>query len=132
LGFYRLYGIFFGNLILSVILLSKIYYYYSKNDLRAVRRDNWKLMLPIKHDLSNEIFSRGMNRIPGETGFKDISLSLYDLANDPNEFYDVKNQYPEILTELLKVAEAARNDLGDNVIGIKPSVNVRPVGKVNL
>jgi arylsulfatase len=108
------------------------YYYYSKNDLRAVRRDNWKLMLPIKHDLSNEIFSRGMNRVPGETGFRDISLSLYDLANDPNEFYDVKNQYPEILTELLKVAEAARNDLGDNLLGIKPSVHVRPAGKVNL
>jgi len=107
------------------------YYYYSKNDLRAVRRDNWKLMLPIKHDLSNEIFSRGKNRLPGETGYKDISLALYDLANDPNEFYDVKDQYPDVLADLLKVAEIARIDLGDNVTGRKPSLNVRPVERAN-
>jgi arylsulfatase len=42
---------------------------------------------------------------------------LYDLRRDPGERYDVKSQYPEVFAELMKVVEAARLDLGDDLTG---------------
>ncbi len=104
-------------------------YYYRKNSLEAVRRDNWKLVF--------EHPSRSyLNQAPGKDGFpgnapEDIlmPLALYDLRRDPAEAYDVKNEYPEIVNELNKLAEVARKELGDdlqNRVGEK----IRPIGKV--
>jgi len=104
-------------------------YYYRKNSLEAVRRDNWKLVF--------EHPSRSyLNQVPGKDGFpgnapEDIlmPLALYDLRRDPAEVYDVKDQYPEIVNELNKLAEEARKELGDdlqNRVGEK----VRPIGRV--
>ena len=107
------------------------YYYFNKNDLRAVRRDNWKLVLPQKATLSNEGTVRGKDRFPGETTTKDIPLALYDLANDPNEEFDVQKQYPEIMAELQKIVEVARQDLGDDLTQRIGKGEIRPVGKVD-
>ncbi len=91
------------------------YYYYRRNDLQAVRRDNWKLVLP--HNGRSYI-----GQLPGDDGFPGPSpenfphpQGLYDLRRDRGEAYDVQAKYPEILAELLKVAEEAREDLGDDV-----------------
>ena len=107
------------------------YYYYNKNDLTAVRRDSWKLLLPSKGNLINEGTIRGKDRFPGNPVKKDISLALYDLANDPNERYDVKEQYPSIVEELLNVAEEARKELGDDLTKRKGSGDIRKVGTIN-
>ena len=91
------------------------YYYYRRNDLQAVRRDNWKLVLPHKG-------RSYAGQLPGNDGFPGPSpedfpypQGLYDLRRDPAEAYDVQAKYPEILAELLKVAEDAREDLGDEI-----------------
>ncbi len=91
------------------------YYYYRKNDLQAVRRDNWKLVLP--HNGRSYV-----GQLPGDDGFPGPSpenfpypQGLYDLRRDRAEAYDVQAKYPEILAELLKVAEEARDDLGDDI-----------------
>ena len=104
-------------------------YYYRKNSLEAVRRDNWKLVF--------EHPSRSyLNQVPGKDGFpgespEDIlmSLALYDLRRDPAETYDVKDQYPDIVIELNKLAEDARKELGDDLQNRVGEKN-RPIGKV--
>jgi len=105
------------------------YYYYNRNDLQAVRRGHWKLVLPHKG-------RSYLNQLPGEGGFpggspEDIPhpMGLYDLRRDPGEAYDVQKKYPEILKELLEVAEQARADLGDDITQ-RPRTNVRPSGTV--
>jgi hypothetical protein len=104
-------------------------YYYRKNSLEAVRRDNWKLVF--------EHPSRSyLNQVPGKDGFpgnapEDIMMpfALYDLRRDPAEAYDVKDQYPEIVIELNKLAEEARKELGDDLQNRVGAKN-RPIGKV--
>ena len=104
-------------------------YYYRKNSLEAVRRDNWKLVF--------EHPSRSyLNQAPGKDGFpgnapEDIMMpfALYDLRRDPAEAYDVKDQYPAIVNELNKLAEEARKELGDDLQNRVGEKN-RPIGKV--
>ncbi|UTA67569.1 sulfatase [Emticicia sp. 21SJ11W-3] len=103
------------------------YYYYAYNELRAVRRDNWKLMLPHQYERSYEGVLPGNNGFAGKYGNISVQLALYDLRRDAGEEYDVKLQHPEIVAELLKVADVAREDLGD-ALQKKEGKNVRPVG----
>jgi len=103
------------------------YYYYAQNELRAVRRDNWKLMLPHKVERTYESVLPGNNGFAGKYGNIEVPLALYDLRRDAGEEYDVKEQHPEIVAELQKVADVAREDLGD-ALQQKQGKNVRPVG----
>lgn len=104
-------------------------YYYRKNSLEAVRRDNWKLVF--------EHPSRSyLNQVPGKDGYPGnapenimMPYALYDLRRDPSEAYDVKDQNPLIVSELNKLAEEARKDLGDDIQNRKGE-HVRPVGKL--
>lgn len=105
-------------------------YYYRKNSLEAVRRDNWKLVF--------EHPSRSyLNQVPGNDGYPGIApedvimpYALYDLRRDPAEAYDVKDQYPQIVDELNKLAEKARNELGDD-LHKRTGRETRPIGTVN-
>lgn len=104
-------------------------YYYRKNALEAVRRDNWKLVL--------EHPSRSyLNQIPGKDGFPGkapenvvMPMALYDLRRDPGEVYDVKAYNPQIVQELQLLAEEARKDLGDELQN-KVGLNNRLPGKI--
>lgn len=104
------------------------YYYYGNNNLEAVRKDNWKLLLPHSSRSYKGVLPKNdghggpYNRI--ETG-----LELYNLRRDPGEEYDVIKLYPEIAEEIMKLVEIARQDMGDNLTGRKGS-NVRENGKL--
>jgi arylsulfatase len=103
------------------------YYYYDKNNLKAVRRDNWKLVLPHQSQLY-ETQLPGNDGFPGTTTSDNaIPLALYDLRRDPSERYDVKKLYPEIVSELKRLAEMAREDLGDDITK-RTGKNLRPPG----
>ncbi len=103
------------------------YYFYNKNSLKAVRRDDWKLVLP-HGSRSYEKFLPGNDGFPGKTDENNpILLALYDLRRDPGERYDVQSLYLEIVAELQKVAEIAREDLGDDLTG-RIGKNVREIG----
>lgn len=106
------------------------YYYYRKNDLQAVRRDNWKLVLP--HRGRSYVGQQpGMNGFPGGAPEDTpIGQGLYDLRRDPSEAYDIQQYYPEIMAELLKVADEARADLGDDLTQ-KEGKNRRLIGKID-
>lgn len=104
------------------------YYYYDENSLKAVRRDDWKLVLP-HPSITYEKNIPGKDGHPGDVSRVTFPLALYDLRQDPSERYDVQKSYPEIMVELQKVAEKAREDLGDNLTGIKGK-NRRPAGMI--
>lgn len=105
------------------------YYYYANNELRAVRRDNWKLVLPHKNGQSYENVLPGKDGFPGKYATVEVPLALYDLRRDAGEEYDVQSQKPEIVAELQQVAALAREDLGDNLTKVVGKNN-RPSGKV--
>ena len=105
------------------------YYYYRRNNLEAVRRDDWKLVLP-HEGRSYEGQAPGNDGFPGKVPENHpFPLALYDLRRDPAERYDVKEIYPEILAELQKVAEEAREDLGDDITK-RTGKNVRLSGRI--
>ncbi|SKB79863.1 sulfatase family protein [Dyadobacter psychrophilus] len=104
-------------------------YYYRKNSLEAVRKDNWKLVFA-HPGRTYEGSLPGKDGQPGPAPEDHaIPLALYDLTRDPGERYDVYSQYPEIVAELEKIAEAAREDLGDD-LQKRPGKNARALGKV--
>ena len=100
------------------------YYYYQKNALEAVQCDYWKVILP-HNGISYVGASPGKDGWPGKTVSIEIKQNeLYDLRRDPGENYNVADYYPEIVKELLIIAEEARDDLGDYITG-NPGTNRR-------
>ena len=93
-----------------------LYYYYGDNNLEAVRKDNWKLVLAHKSRSYKNVLP-GDDGYPGPYSQIQAEYSLYDLRRDPGEEYDVKELYPKVVNELEKLVEKARKDLGDNLTG---------------
>lgn len=104
-------------------------YYYRQNSLEAVRKGDWKLVFA--HPGRTYIgFKPGADGFPGGTNDNfPHEEGLYDLRRDPGERFDVKEHYPEVLAELKKLADAAREDLGDD-IQKATGKNRREVGRV--
>lgn len=107
------------------------YYYFGvgSNNLEAIRYKHWKLVFPHKSTTYNK-------NLPGKSGLRgkgavvEVPLALYDLAHDPGEVRDVQELYPEIVAEIQKIAETAREDLGDDLTN-KIGKNVRKPAIVN-
>ena len=104
------------------------YYFYRKNSLENVRKDEWKLVLPHPYR-SYEGKMPGNDGWPGEYSSKKTDYELYDLRRDPGERYDVKELYPDVVEELKKLAEEMRKDLGDENLNL-PGVNSRKSGSI--
>jgi len=79
-----------------------VFFYWHVNDLRAVRKGPWKL-----HTVTNV----------AETAPAKVTKlerpALYNVGVDPSEKYDVAEQHPEVVRELLGLLES-------NAAGIKP------------
>lgn len=103
-------------------------YYYRKNSLEAVRKHDWKLVFA-HPGRRYEGSLPGKNGQPGPAP-EDYQYpkALYNLARDPGERYDVLEQNPEIVAELEKIADAAREDLGDDLQKMAGK-NLRSVGR---
>ena len=91
-----------------------IYFYYNENDLEAVRKGHWKLILPHKW-LSYE------NELPSKKGLRadrhvaSTDLALYNLRRDPGERYNVIEQNKNVVEDIMELVKKAREDLGDNL-----------------
>ena len=114
----------------SQIPRTEFLYYYRKNSLEAVRKDDWKLVF--KHpSRSYEVFLPGAGGKPGQVDEnRPVESALYNLSRDPGERYDLKAQFPEVVLVLEKLAEEARADLGDDLQN-RSGTNVRPAGVVS-
>lgn len=80
----------------------QVFYYYQKGQLQAVRSGRWKLHLP----LQNKIRNWGDGLGPQEA-------QLYDLAADIDESENLVAKLPDVVNEILQLAEQARAELGD-------------------
>lgn len=108
------------------------YWYYNQNELQGVSTGDgrWKLYLP-----------HAYRTLAGKPGGKDgfpvnytmrklQKPELYDLVNDVSETTDVSDKHPEIVNQLLALAEKAREELGDAATKRKGTGNRLP-GKVD-
>lgn len=93
------------------------WYYYRRNNLEAVQDGEWKLVFPHK-GRTYEGFKPGKNGMPGRVNeWAEVEPGLYDLRRDPGERYNLMEFYPEIVEKLEKIANEAREDLGDDLTG---------------
>jgi arylsulfatase len=87
--------------------------YYFINTLQAVRQGKWKLHLPRPANppwLGH--FSRNPHIAAEDwAGFEEPFL--VDLEADPGETKSVAAEHPEVVAQLLELAEEARADIGD-------------------
>lgn len=105
------------------------YIYYANNQLQAVLSGRWKLFFPHTY--------RTLGGKPGGTDGKPADyqnakteLELYDLQNDLSETTNVAAKNPEVVERLQKLAELAREDLGDSLTDRRGS-GVREPGRVS-
>jgi arylsulfatase A-like enzyme len=106
------------------------YYYYRRNSLEAVRHGNFKLVFP-HPGRTYEGFSPGKDGQPGGANENfAFEGGLFDLRRDPGERYNVIKDYPEVAAQLMKLADEARDDLGDDLTN-NPGKNRRPAGRTN-
>ena len=90
------------------------WFYYLQNQLQAVRRGRWKLILP-----------HSVGVLQGRPGGKDgrpvaytqtkMGLALYDLESDPGETRDRSERNPRVVRRMLREVEWARQELGDSL-----------------
>ena len=106
-----------------------LYYYYGKNNLEAVRKDNWKLVFPHESRSYKNVLPKNDGH-PGPYSIFTTEYALYNLRRDPGEEYNVKELYPEIVKELENLAEIARNDLGDD-LNKRIGNNIREPGRID-
>jgi arylsulfatase A-like enzyme len=104
------------------------YYYYAGGQLQAVRDRRFKLHFPHRY--------RTLDGRPGGSGGKpapyrqrEIGPALFDLENDVGETTDVRGEHPEVLARLMRLAQVAREDLGDRLTG-EEGRGIRPAGRL--
>lgn len=103
-------------------------YYYRTNNLEAVRKGQWKLMLPHTSQTYKQPIP-GRDGYPAKTSHVEVSLALYNLRTDPGETIDLQSQYPEVVKQLQALADEYRKDLGDELTKT-PCTNCRPSARV--
>jgi arylsulfatase A-like enzyme len=103
--------------------------FYAPRSLHAVRTPRWKLHLPHPYrTLAGKPGGRDGQPVPYEAA--EIGLSLFDLQADLGETTDLSAKHPEVVKELLTIADRARSELGDQLTRT-PGTAVRPAGKMN-
>jgi arylsulfatase len=107
-----------------------LFYYYRKNNLEAVQDGQWKLVFPHK-GRTYVGFEPGKDGMPGKANENsEVAAGLYDLRRDPGERFNLIEFYPEIVSKLDKIADEAREDLGDDLTG-NQGENRREPGKIS-
>jgi arylsulfatase A-like enzyme len=104
------------------------YFFYWDRALQAVRSGRWKLHFP--HDYQT-LGGRpgGRDGKPAVYRKAHTDLALYDLEEDVGETTDVAGRHPEVVAQLKRLADRAREDLGDSATG-QQGKGVRPPGRV--
>ncbi len=93
--------------------------YYNDNELQAVIAGPWKLYLPHAYrTLNGRPGGRGGQPVPYDQR-KLTQPELYNLESDVGETTDLAATHPDEVSRLLQLAEQARDDLGDSLVGRK-------------
>jgi arylsulfatase A-like enzyme len=94
--------------------LERRFYYYQHTCLRAVRFGEWKLMLPHTEPVKGSIATRWQAHIAPADAIRIEEPHLYNLDDDIGETTNLAAKHPEVVKMLTKMAESARNDIGDH------------------
>jgi arylsulfatase A-like enzyme len=104
------------------------YFFWWDRELQAVRSGRWKLHFPHAY--------RTLAGAPGGKGGKPAKyaqaktpLALFDLESDRGETTDIAAKQPDVVQRLQKLADAARQDLGDTATKTK-GAGVREPGSI--
>jgi arylsulfatase A-like enzyme len=92
------------------------FFYYHMHQLQAVRSGPWKLYLPLE-----------AKRVGGAAKKAKAVAELYNVRDDLGETQEVSGQHAEIVARLLKLADQARAELGDEG---REGAGQRPAGLV--
>ncbi|MES2777347.1 MAG: sulfatase [Bacteroidota bacterium] len=104
-------------------------YYYDRNNLKCIRKGQWKLTFPCISQTYKKPSAIGYGGWPGKYASDSVRLALYDLRTDPGETLDVKEYHPEIVQQLMIIADKYRKELGDDLTK-KTGTEIRPAAKV--
>jgi arylsulfatase len=103
--------------------------YYKSDCLNAVRKGNWKLVLP--HTWRSYDTKPGNDGKRGEKKVMTIEKpELYDMIRDPGERFNVIEYNPEKAKEIMVIVEKARKELGDLNVGLEKGTGTREIGKL--
>ncbi len=94
-----------------------LYFYYADNQLQAVSAGPMKLYLPHTY---RTLAGRpgGHDGMPVEYEHRTLKQpELYDVVADIGETTDIAADHPDVVKQLLAIAEEARADLGDKLTG---------------
>ena len=102
---------------------SNSFLYYTQTQLRAVRKGKWKLHLPVTDAFPQwHVYTHDNDLVDHSRPL------LYNLEEDVSETTNLADQHTEKVAELVRMAEAARRDIGDyNVIGKRARFFALPV-----
>ena len=104
-------------------------YYYDKNNLKAIRKGNWKLTFAHVSQTRSHPENIGQDGFPGKYETDLVPLSLFNLITDPGEDRNVITRYPEVAEQLQMIAEKYRKALGDG-LNNRVGDEVRPAARV--
>jgi arylsulfatase A-like enzyme len=96
----------------------KVYHYYLRTTLQAVRQGKWKLHLsrPAKRPWLAPFVQNNHIHPKDDAAFS--KPLLYDLESDISETTNVAQANPKVVKQLLAIAKKARTEIGDyNRIG---------------
>ncbi len=101
----------------------EVFYYYQTDQLQAVRSGPWKLFVPLSNFTQHPHFSKA--DIPVDGGM--TPPLLFNVVEDIGSTTNVAEQHPETVERLLKLADAACEDLGNRG---QPGAGQRSPGRV--
>jgi len=105
--------------------------YYNRNELQAIVMGEWKLYLPHQYRSIAPYQEFRDDGIPIKYAMHDLEqMELYHIPTDPSEKINVIDENPQVLEKFLKLAEKAREDMGDALAG-KEGKNLREPGRLN-
>ena len=94
-------------------------YYYQQNELQAVRVGPWKLFVPLDEP---------SRRHPHFGAIDSGRPMLFNVVDDPASQVDLASARPDIVAQLVEVADRARSELGDRA---HSGSGQRPPGRVD-
>lgn len=97
---------------------TKVFYYYQKQQLQAIRSGKWKYHLPLEQRIIGP-------HLPDTEQGEEL---LFNLEEDIAETYNLADQYPEIISQIQLLIEKGRHDLGDWELEGR---NIRPAGIID-
>jgi arylsulfatase A-like enzyme len=103
--------------------------YYNRNELQAMVMDEWKLYFPHKYRVIAPDQEPRNDGFPLQYTMTDVlEMELYHLPNDPGESVNVLYKHPDVLEKMMKIADKAREDMGDALLK-KEGENSREPGR---